>query len=190
MAGRLAPLAAIQPVEPAGPAARPSRRLAFLKDTAVQSLGAAPVAEPSPLPSGLAARPFVPQIIIERDILGLPDWLAEFRFISVVYARLATPTCRTNLQLTNCGRALIVAGVANAMGVEIFDVLADEKGVIAKIAVTAAVRCGRQCDPGGRNRAADLERTDEAKGAGCGWRRNRAIFSPATSATLLAASTC
>ena len=78
---------------------------------------------------------FVPRILLERDLLRLSEWLAEFRTVSVVFARLGAPDISRSSLADLQPMFKVVADAAEAMGTEVFDIVADEKGVIAKIAV-------------------------------------------------------
>ena len=93
---------------------------------------ALPVAHPAE-PDGDArmAEHFVPGIVVERSRSGHAEWLAEFRTLSMVYVRMAAEA-----QPPDRLRPILdaIAAAANSLSVEIYDVVADDKGIIAKIA--------------------------------------------------------
>jgi AAA ATPase domain len=136
MARLLAPVATTDPVEAAGPAARPATRLNKLDPTAARPLTELDRTDAPAIAAGRQANGFVPRIVLERAALGLSASLAEFRIVSIVYARLADPDLSDQSAIDRLQASFeVVANAADAMGVEIFDVVADEKGVIAQIAL-------------------------------------------------------
>ncbi len=129
----LSPIAAVEPVEPDS---LPACRLIRLEPAADGVPGSADAACAPPGTGGLPANAFLPLIVLERVPRGLSDWLAEFRTVSIVYAWLGDPDLSTDEAAGGVqARFRALADVADAMKVEIFEVIAAEKGVVAKIAL-------------------------------------------------------
>lgn len=141
MARRLGQSATIEPV--AGAATHRAVRLNDLRLDDLRDPAAPPPAALPPQavlsqalprePASVAA--FVPRIVIERGASKLSGWLAEFRVLSMVYARLGESDMP---DAAAAGRLRATFGlveqVTEALGVEIFDVMASEKGITARIA--------------------------------------------------------
>ena len=129
MARRLGPSAVIQPVA----AAQRAVRLDDLLEAAAPPPAASPLQALPLEPASVAA--FVPRIVVERGASKLSGWLAEFRVLSMVYARLGESDMP---DAAAAGRLRATFGlveqVTEALGVEIFDVMASEKGITARIA--------------------------------------------------------
>ena len=136
MARLLAAAATIETVSAGTGATQPAFRMAGLHPTAAGPIPAFPSPAKSAIRHGDRAKAFVPRIVLERTSLGLPAGLAEFRTVTIAYVQLGVSDLsgsETADQLQD--RFTIVADAADAMGVELFDVVADEKGVIAQIAM-------------------------------------------------------
>ena len=120
LATMLVPHAVLEPSDE-GPV-----RLLAVRDAAM------PDAAPSQADDDTAAvEPFVPRIVVERSRSGHADWLAEFRTLSMVYIRMAA-----TLQSADRLQPILdaIAQATRSLEVEIYDVVADDKGIIAKIA--------------------------------------------------------
>jgi class 3 adenylate cyclase len=77
----------------------------------------------------LDLRAFVPPVIASRDEIGLVDWLAEFRTLSVVYVGLSRNLRPTEIRLAFSA----IEAVARDASIGLWDVIDEDKGVIVKI---------------------------------------------------------
>jgi class 3 adenylate cyclase/tetratricopeptide (TPR) repeat protein len=77
---------------------------------------------------------FLPRVVVVRSQSGLAAWMMEFRIVTLVYARLGASDVADAVAGAQLQRMFaVVAQAAEAFDVEIFRVVADEKGVIALI---------------------------------------------------------
>jgi class 3 adenylate cyclase len=79
--------------------------------------------------TALDLRAFVPPVIASRGEIGLVDWLAEFRVLSVVYIGLSRSLRPPDIRLAFS----TIEAVARDASVGIWDVIDEDKGVIVKI---------------------------------------------------------
>jgi class 3 adenylate cyclase len=133
MARLLAPCAVLRPIVEPGAAAHGATRLDRLEEGRALPPVLSPPKAVTPTPP--AADAFVPRIVIERGNSGLSGWLAEFRVLTMVYARLGgsdVPDAAAAERLQTIFE--VVANAVDAMGVELFELIANENGIIAQIA--------------------------------------------------------
>lgn len=120
--------AALEPVHAPVKAAR----LDFL--VGAESNSPIPTREPAPA-SLSVPESFLPRVLVARSTSGLAAWMMEFRVVTLVYARLGASDVADAVARGRLHRMFgVVAEVAEALDVEIFRVVADEKGVVALIA--------------------------------------------------------
>ncbi len=74
-------------------------------------------------------RAFVPPVIASRGEVGLVDWLAEFRTLSVVYVGLSRSLRPPDIRLAFSA----IEAVALDASIGVWDVIDEDKGVIVKI---------------------------------------------------------
>jgi AAA ATPase domain len=97
------------------------------------AIGAGNAARFEPASRHMVSR-FVPRIVIDRSQFGHEAWLAEFRTLSAVYVRLSRPDVSDRATPDTLQAALqVIAAAATELGVEIFDLIANDKGVVAEI---------------------------------------------------------
>jgi class 3 adenylate cyclase/tetratricopeptide (TPR) repeat protein len=124
--------ARLKPIDTPVIAAHGAARLDVLSDAELQNLG--PANGPAP-PQWSAPDPFLPRVVVARNQSGLAAWMMEFRIVTLVYARLGAPDVVGAVAGARLHRMFeVVTRAAEALDVEIFRVVADEKGVIALIA--------------------------------------------------------
>jgi len=103
-------------------------RLNSLQNAARQPGPALLPVAPGPPPS------FLPHIVVLRSESGLEAWMREFRVVSLVYARLGEPEAADAPAIQRLQSVFdIVAETAEALDVEVFSVVADEKGATALV---------------------------------------------------------
>ncbi len=131
-AGLLGGAVALQPVKGPVNAAHEALGLDFLGEAEPEGL----VAVPAPAPTRWSApESFLPRIVVVRNQSGLAAWMMEFRVVTLVYVRLgASDVADAAAGARLHGMFEVVTKAAEALDVEIFRVVADEKGVIALIA--------------------------------------------------------
>ena len=123
--------AALEPIADSSGDQPYAARLARLQNAATPSGPAFLPAAPGPPLS------FLPQIVVLRSESGLEAWMREFRVVSLVYARLGEPEAVDAPAVQRLQSIFdIVAETAESLDVEVFSVIADEKGV------TALIVCG------------------------------------------------
>jgi len=123
-ASLLAPHMAVQPLADSDAIARGATVLLGVHEQAALTLRSENVSA-SP-----AARAFLPRIVVNRNESGL----SEFRLVSLVCTGLGRSDLATTAAAEQLQAAFdIVAEAAEALGIEIFDVIANEKGIIANI---------------------------------------------------------
>ncbi len=129
MAQLIAPSAVIEPIpDPDDPANGVVRLLRLEGEARVPRT----LSPDHPVPSVAAPDSFVPRIVMLRS--KLESWMTEFRIVSLVFVRLGepdTPDLAGARQLQMTFEA--VANAAQALDVEIFSVIAGEKGVVAVV---------------------------------------------------------
>lgn len=107
-------------------------RLDFLGGAASEDL--VPARAPTPT-LWSAPESFLPRVVVVRSQSGLAAWMMEFRVVTLVYVRLgASDVADAAAGARLHGMFEVVTQAAEALDVEIFRVVADEKGVIALIA--------------------------------------------------------
>lgn len=124
--------AAFQPIHAPGKAMHGAARLDFL--VGAESEDIVPARAPAPA-LWSAPESFLPRVVVVRSQSGLAAWMMEFRVVTLVYARLGASDVADAAAGARLHRMFeVVTQAAEALDVEIFRVVADEKGVIALIA--------------------------------------------------------
>jgi class 3 adenylate cyclase/tetratricopeptide (TPR) repeat protein len=123
--------AMLKPIDASVKAAHGAARLDVLNDPVSGNL--LPANVPSPT-LWSAPEPFLPRVVVARNQSGLAAWMMEFRIVTLVYARLGAPDVADAADRFRLHKVFeAVTKAAEALDVEIFRVVADEKGVIALI---------------------------------------------------------
>ena len=124
--------ASLEPIQGPVKATHEAARLDFLGDAASEDL--VPARAPAPT-LWSAPESFLPRVVVVRSQSGLAAWMMEFRVVTLVYVRLgASDVADAAAGARLHGMFEVVTQAAEALDVEIFRVVADEKGVIALIA--------------------------------------------------------
>src|SRR5262249_47452278 len=77
---------------------------------------------------------FVPRVVVDRSKAGHAAWLAEFRVLSVMYIRLPDLAGAGDVNVDRLQMLVdTISEAARPLGLEIFDLVADDKGIIAEI---------------------------------------------------------
>jgi class 3 adenylate cyclase len=130
----LSEAAALEPIHAPVKTAHRAARLDSVIGAEPEDLLPAP--EPGPAPTFWSApESFLPRVVVMRSQSGLAAWMMEFRVVTLVYVRLGAPDVADAVARARLQRMFeVVTQAAEALDVEIFRVVADEKGIIALIA--------------------------------------------------------
>ena len=124
--------AALKPIHAPVTATHRAARLDFLVGAASEDLLPVRAATPT---LWSAPESFLPRVVVVRSQSGLGAWMMEFRVLTLVYARLGASDVADAAAGARLHRMFeVVTQATEALDVEIFRVVADEKGVIALIA--------------------------------------------------------